>query len=134
MYFDMDDPSEKNSIRWYIKLALNHGRPLDVRAGGRYRRIVDPTATVPAIPMSSKHAELLNEINPTVLRGMINSYPLAPVGDNRCPEHMRPMCFDMDDPREQNSIRWYIKLALHQGRSLDVRAGGRYHRVVDAKA
>ncbi|KAG1767054.1 hypothetical protein EV702DRAFT_1148184 [Suillus placidus] len=80
----------------------------------------------------SKYDEILHEQDPTVLRGMINRYPLAPVRSERCPEHMRPMHFDMDEPRcLEKTLQWYIHMALAQGRPLDVRAGGRYHRIVD---
>jgi hypothetical protein len=81
----------------------------------------------------SKYNEILHEQDPTVLRAMANLHPLAPVCNERCPEHMRPMHFDMEDPRcLERTLRWYIKMALAQGRPLDVRAGGRYRRIVDA--
>jgi hypothetical protein len=77
--------------------------------------------------------EFLHEQDPAVLRGMVNRYPLSPVCNERCPEHMRPMHFDMDEPRcLEKTLRWYIHMALAQGRPLDARAGGRYHRIVDA--
>lgn len=80
----------------------------------------------------SKYDEILHEQDPIVLRGMIDLHPLAPVCNERCPEHMRPMHFDMDDPRcLEKTLRWYIQMALAQGRPLDVRAGGRYHPIVD---
>ncbi|KAG1771729.1 hypothetical protein EDD22DRAFT_520731 [Suillus occidentalis] len=90
----------------------------------------------PTYPQSfwpySKYDEMLHEQDPNVLRGMINLHPLAPVRNERCPEHMRPMHFDMDDPRcLEKTLRWYIQMALAQGRPLDACAGGRYRRIVD---
>ncbi|KAG2037475.1 hypothetical protein BDR03DRAFT_1010739 [Suillus americanus] len=81
----------------------------------------------------SEYDEILHEQDPSVLRGMINRYPLTPVRSQRCSEHMRPIHFDMDEPQGlEKTLQWYIHLALAQGRPLDVRAGGRYRRIVDA--
>jgi hypothetical protein len=99
-------------------------------------RVAIPTPA-PAYSQSywpyAKYDEFLHEQDPAVLRGMINRYPLSPVCNERCPEHMRPMHFDMDEPRcLEKTLRWYIHTALAQGRPLDARAGGRYHRIVEA--
>ncbi|KAG1808371.1 uncharacterized protein BJ212DRAFT_652179 [Suillus subaureus] len=90
----------------------------------------------PAYPRShwpySQYDEISHEQDPTVLRGMINRYPLAPVCKERCPDHMRPMHLDMDEPHSpEKTIQWYIHMALAERRPLDVRAGGRYRRIVD---
>ncbi|KAG1836320.1 hypothetical protein DFJ58DRAFT_749831 [Suillus subalutaceus] len=75
----------------------------------------------------SEYDEISHEQDPTALRGMINRYPLAPVRSQHCPEHMRPIHFDMDESQGlEKTLQWYIHLALAQGRPLDVRAGGRY--------
>ncbi|KAG1883306.1 hypothetical protein F4604DRAFT_284203 [Suillus subluteus] len=90
----------------------------------------------PAYPQSywpySQYDEISHEQDPTVLRRMINRYPLAPVCSKHCPEHMRPMYLDMDEPRPvEKKLQWYIHMSLAERRPLDVRAGGRYRRVVD---
>ncbi|KAG1809381.1 uncharacterized protein BJ212DRAFT_1379700 [Suillus subaureus] len=97
-------------------------------------RLAVPTpAPVQSYWPYSKYDEISHEQDPTVLRGMINRYPLAPVRSQRCPEHMRPIHFDMDESHGlEKTLQWYIHLALAQGRPLDVRAGGRYRRIVDA--
>ncbi|KAG2356436.1 hypothetical protein BDR07DRAFT_1380778 [Suillus spraguei] len=98
-------------------------------------RLAVPTP-VPAYPQSywpySKYDEILQEQDPTVLREMINRYPLTPVCREVCPEYMRPMHFDMDEALcPEKTLQWHIRMALAQGRPLDVRAGGRYRRIVD---
>ncbi|KAG1832305.1 hypothetical protein DFJ58DRAFT_236942 [Suillus subalutaceus] len=90
----------------------------------------------PAYPQSywpySQYDEISHEQDPTVLRRMINRYPLAPVCSKHCPEHMRPMYLDMGEPRPvERTLQWYIHMSLAERRPLDVRAGGRYRRVVD---
>ncbi|KAG2356169.1 hypothetical protein BDR07DRAFT_1613243 [Suillus spraguei] len=95
-----------------------------------------PPAPAPAYPQScwpySQYDEISREQDPTVLRGMINRYPLAPVCRERYPEHTRPIYLDMNERRSpQQTLQWYIRMAFSERRPLDVRAGGRYHRVVD---
>ncbi|KAG2072824.1 hypothetical protein BDR04DRAFT_1095999 [Suillus decipiens] len=90
----------------------------------------------PAYPRSywpySQYDHISNEQDPIVLREMINRYPLTPVCTQRCPEHMRPMHMDLDEPHcPEHTLQWYIHMAFAERRPLDVRAGGRYRRVVD---
>ncbi|KAG1893853.1 uncharacterized protein F5891DRAFT_743313 [Suillus fuscotomentosus] len=92
---------------------------------------------VPAHPQSywpySQYDEISHEQDPTVLSEMINGYPLTPVRSASCPEHTRPIYFDIDEPYcLEKTLRWYIHMALAERRPLDARAGGRYHRIVDA--
>ncbi|KAG1753341.1 hypothetical protein EDB19DRAFT_1668681 [Suillus lakei] len=51
--FDMEDPSHfQKTLSYFINMAVAQGRPLDARADGPYRRIVnagDPTGIVPEI-------------------------------------------------------------------------------------
>ncbi|KAG2153741.1 uncharacterized protein EDB93DRAFT_1134552 [Suillus bovinus] len=85
--------------------------------------------------LHSKYNEIFQGQDQTVLRKMINDHPLSPVCSEPCPEHMHPMHFDMDEPQlgcNEKTLQFYINMALAQGRPLDVRAGGRYRRIVDA--
>ncbi|KAG2153731.1 uncharacterized protein EDB93DRAFT_211633 [Suillus bovinus] len=85
-------------------------------------------------PAHPKYDEILQEQDPIVLRKVINDHPLSPVCSEHYPEHMHPMHFDMDEPQlgSSKTLQFYINTALAQGRPLDVRAGGRYRRIVDA--
>ncbi|KAG1757024.1 hypothetical protein EDB19DRAFT_1900582 [Suillus lakei] len=74
-----------------------------------------------------------NERDPKVIRRMINRYPIAPLCNERCPEHLRPLRFNMEDPLHfERTLGFYINMALAQGRPLDARADGHYHRIIDA--
>lgn len=105
-------------------------------------RRVPSHATLP-VPATPDHGhpsrprrdcrEFLKERDPNVLCRMINEYPVAPLCTERTPEHLRPVRFDMVDPRHfQKTFRESIETAIAQGRPLDARAGGPYRRIIDA--
>ncbi|KAG1866678.1 hypothetical protein F4604DRAFT_1778254 [Suillus subluteus] len=78
------------------------------------------------------YREFLEERDPNVIRRMINQYPIAPLCSDRTPEHLRPIRFDMVDPRYfQKTFREYVEMAVAQGRPLDARVGGAYRRIID---
>ncbi|KAG2339753.1 hypothetical protein BDR05DRAFT_967598 [Suillus weaverae] len=78
------------------------------------------------------YREFLEEEDPNIIRRMINQYPIAPLCSERTPEHMRPIRFDMVDPRYfQKTFRENIVMAVAQGRPLDARAGGPFRRIID---
>ncbi|KAG1865444.1 hypothetical protein DFJ58DRAFT_164049 [Suillus subalutaceus] len=113
-----------------------HSSSVDIREVPSHVTVPTPA---PAYPRScwpySQYDEISHEQDPTVLRGMINRYPLVPVCKERCPEHMRPLYLDMDEPRSpEKTLQWYIHMALAERRHLDVRAGGRYRRIVDVSS
>ncbi|KAG2032585.1 hypothetical protein BDR03DRAFT_969785 [Suillus americanus] len=110
-----------------------HGSSVNIREVPSHVAVPTPAPTYPRSYWPySQYDEILHEQDPTVLRGMINRYPLAPVCSKQCPEHMRPMYLDMDEPRPiEKTLQWYIHMSLAERRPLDVRAGGRYRRIVD---
>ncbi|KAG1807675.1 uncharacterized protein BJ212DRAFT_1303385 [Suillus subaureus] len=78
------------------------------------------------------YREFLEERDPNVIRRMINQYPIAPLCSERTPEYLRPIRFDMVDPRYfQKTFREYVEMAVAQGRPLDARVGGPYRRIID---
>ncbi|KAG1777503.1 hypothetical protein EV702DRAFT_264324 [Suillus placidus] len=78
------------------------------------------------------YREFLEEQDPNIIRRMINQYPIAPLCSERTPEHLRPIRFDMVDPRYfQKTFRETIAMAVAQGRPLDARAGGLFRRIID---
>jgi hypothetical protein len=83
----------------------------------------------------ANYSEYLKEQDPHTIRSMINRYPVAPLNphNDRFPEHLRPIRFDMNDQRQfQKTLSYWIHTAIAQGRPLDARADGPYHRIVDA--
>ncbi|KAG2336458.1 hypothetical protein BDR05DRAFT_1005839 [Suillus weaverae] len=114
-------------------LCSAHSSRVNIREVSSNVAVLTP---VPAYQQSywpySQYDEISFEQNPTVLRRMINHYPLAPVSSKCCPEHMCPMYFDMDDLCcLEKTLHWYIHRALAEHHPLDARAGGRYRRIVD---
>lgn len=78
------------------------------------------------------YRQFLEERDPKVIRRMINEYPIAPLCSERTPEHLRPIRFDMVDPRYfQKVFREYVEMAIVRGRPLDARVGGPYRRIID---
>ncbi|KAG2039676.1 hypothetical protein BDR03DRAFT_950823 [Suillus americanus] len=63
---------------------------------------------------------------------MISRYPVAPYYDPS-QEQLRPIRFDMEDPNHfRKTLSYFIHMAVAQGRPLDARADGPYHRIIDA--
>lgn len=86
----------------------------------------------PSRPRRGYH-EFYGQQDPEVILGMINKYPIAPLRSERTPEHLRPIRFDIVDPRYfQEEFMENIETAVAQGRPLDVRVGGHYRRIIDA--
>ncbi|KAG2030835.1 hypothetical protein BDR03DRAFT_986814 [Suillus americanus] len=110
-----------------------HDSSVNIREVPSHVAVPTPAPTYPRSYWPySQYDEISHEQDPAVLRGMINRYPLAPVCKERCPAHMRPMYLDMDEPRSsEKTLQWYIHMSFSERRPLDVRAGGRYRRIVD---
>jgi hypothetical protein len=63
---------------------------------------------------------------------MINRYPVAPCYDPS-QEQLQPICFDMENPSHfRKSLSYFIHMAVAQGRPLNARANGLYHRIINA--
>lgn len=78
------------------------------------------------------YREFLEEQDPTVISAMITRYPIAPCYDPSQGQ-LRPIRFDMEDPSHfRKTLSYFIHMAVAQGRPLDARADGPYHRIVDA--
>ncbi|KAG2148297.1 hypothetical protein BD769DRAFT_561046 [Suillus cothurnatus] len=102
---------------------------------------IPPHVAIPAPAMPNRgypsrpqrdYRQFLEERDPNVIRRMINQYPIAPLCSERTPEHLRPIRFDMVDPRYfQKTFREYVETAVAQGRPLDARVGGPYRRIID---
>jgi len=63
---------------------------------------------------------------------MINRCTVAPCYDP-LQERLRPIRFDIEDPSHfGKTLSYFIHVAVAQGRPLDARADGPYHRIIDA--
>jgi hypothetical protein len=117
----------------HIVSRFAHSSSVNIREVPSHVVVLTPAPTNQSYSPYSQYDPILREQDPTVLRELINRYPLAPVGRENSPEHMRSMHFDMDERRSpEKTLQWYIHMALAQRRSLYVRAGGRYRHIVDA--
>lgn len=80
----------------------------------------------------SNYREFLEEQDPNVISAMINRYPVAPCYDPS-QEQLQPICFDMENPSHfRKSLSYFIHMAVAQGRPLNARANGLYHRIINA--
>ncbi|KAG1772602.1 hypothetical protein EV702DRAFT_619530 [Suillus placidus] len=101
-------------------------------------RQVPPHLTIPPIAAPDHgqfywpHNNYLEEQDPNVISTMISRYPVAPCYDPSR-EQLRPIRFDMEDPSHfRKTLSYFIHMAVAQGRPLDARADGPYHRIIDA--
>ncbi|KAG1731381.1 hypothetical protein EDB19DRAFT_1334886 [Suillus lakei] len=114
-----------------------HGSRVDIRDVPSH--VVTPFTPAPGHGQPHRshgnYDAISKERDPKVIRRMINRYPIAPLCSERCPEHLRPLRFNMEDPRHfEQTLGFYINMALAQGRPLDARADGLYRRILDAGA
>ncbi|KAG2139044.1 hypothetical protein DEU56DRAFT_980435 [Suillus clintonianus] len=79
------------------------------------------------------YRDYMDEQNPDVICSMITGYPVAPCYDEHSSKHLQPIRFNMENPDHlQKTLSHFIHTAVAQGRPLDARAHGRYHRIIDA--
>ncbi|KAG2364071.1 hypothetical protein BDR07DRAFT_1459972 [Suillus spraguei] len=111
--------------------ADSHVQTYGVFIPPRYSRIAAPDHGQFYWPHNN-YREFLEEQDPTVISAMITRYPIAPCY-YPSQGQLRPIQFDMEDPSHfRKTLSYFIHMAVAQGRPLDARADGRYHRIVDA--
>ncbi|KAG1812240.1 uncharacterized protein BJ212DRAFT_1372520, partial [Suillus subaureus] len=103
-------------------------------------RQVPPHLAIPHIAASdhgqsywphNNYREFLEEQDPNVISTMISHYPVAPCYDPS-QEQLQPIRYDMEDPSHfRKTLSYFIHMAVAQGRPLDARVDGPYHRIID---